>query len=148
MSQTKDEIAAERDALREQSEQLRGQLAAAGAGDRQPYKPQPFMLTEGARQELEATGLTTINGRQYTREQALAAAEDAGQTGIEIGEPKATAARPAPRPARAAVAGVDFVYPSVAPGQIDPAVAGTPGINGPAADVPAAVPAADVAAES
>ena len=132
MPETKDEIAAERDRLRADNEQLRGQLAAAGA-TRQPYRPIPFMLTEGARQELEMYGVATINGRQYTREEALAAAEAAGQTGIEIAEPS-VARKPTAPVQRGAVRGVDYVYPSVAPGLIDPEVAGMPGINGPAAE--------------
>jgi hypothetical protein len=58
------------------------------------------------------------------------------QSGVQIAEaPEATRVDPATLPARGpGVAGVDYVWPSVERGKIDPAVAGTPGISGPSAD--------------
>jgi hypothetical protein len=129
MAETKDDITAERDALRAENENLRGQLAAAGT-NRSAAPQHRFVLSEGNRAELVTYGVTNINGRRMTREDVEAELGD-GQHGVDLGE-----ATPvdAPVPARGgAVEGVDFIYPSVAPGQIDPAVAGLPGINGPAA---------------
>lgn len=129
MAETKDDITAERDALRAENENLRGQLAAAGA-NRANAPQHQFVLSEGNRAELVTYGVTNINGRRMTRED-VEAELGADQSAVELG---AAAPVDAPPPARtSAVEGVDFIYPSVAPGQIDPAVAGTPGINGPAA---------------
>jgi hypothetical protein len=129
VAETKEEITAERDQLRTEVEQLRGQLAAAGA--RVPAPQYTFQLSEGDRQELVQRGVVNIGGRRMTRED-VAAELSVDQLDVELGD-----ATPvdAPAPARTgAVEGVDFIYPSVAPGLIDPAVAGTPGINGPAAE--------------
>ena len=142
MSETKDEIAADRDRLQAENENLRGQLAAAGA---RAYAPaHRFQLSEGDRQELEIRGVVNIGGRLWTRDEVLAALAKAGpdasgnndQSGVQIAEaPAGTRIDPDTLPARTGpgVAGVDFVYPSVARGRIDPAVAGTPGVSGPAA---------------
>jgi hypothetical protein len=132
--ETKDQIAAERDTLRDENARLKAQLAAAGRGGYQPS--QRFQLSEGVRQELETYGVANINGVRMTREDVLGRLGD-DQSGVDIAEPDAAldqreavaARRTAP-----AVPGVDYVWPSVKPGQIDPAVAGTPGISGPAAD--------------
>jgi hypothetical protein len=130
MSETKEEIAAERDALRAENENLRGQLAAAGAVRPAPAEHR-FVLSEGARQELEMTGVTNVGGRLRTRDEVLAMLDD-DQAGVEIAEPPLEQARTSPQLREAAgVEGVDFVYPSVAPGVLDPAVAGQPGISGP-----------------
>lgn len=136
MSELKDEIAAERDALREENQRLRAQLTAAGspAGAYQPA--QRFQLSEGDRQELETYGVVNIRGRRMTREQVLAELGD-DQQDVPIGEPDPALDRSgdlAGQRPNAGIPGVDFIYPSVAPGLIDPAVAGTPGISGPAAD--------------
>jgi hypothetical protein len=76
---------------------------------------------------------------------------EAGQRGVKIKDaPEATKVTVEPDVNGPGVRGVDFIYPSVERGKIDPAVAGTPGINGPAADdKPAAdvVPADDLAGE-
>lgn len=138
MSETKDEIAAERDALRAENERLRGQLAAAGARPAVGVAaPQHLFLSEGDRQELEIRGVLNIGGRLMTREEVLAELGD-NQKGVEIADaPEGTRVDPAAVrkiQERPAILGVDYVYPSVEPGKIDPAVAGTPGINGPAAD--------------
>lgn len=127
MSETKEDIAAERDALRAENAELR--KAAAGRPATAPQVQHRFVLSEGDRQELVARGVVNINGRRMTREDVEAELGD-DQLDVDLGD-----AQPADteRPARAAVEGVDFIYPSVAPGLIDPAVAGTPGINGPAA---------------
>lgn len=135
MSETKDEIAAERDALRAENENLRGQLAAAGAArpGTAAAVQHRFTLSEGARQELELTGSTNIGGRLRTRDEVMAMLDDRHDR-VEIAETPADQIRPIPQLRDpAGIAGVDYVYPSVAPGVIDPAVAGTPGISGPAA---------------
>lgn len=59
MSETKDEIAAERDALRAENEQLRAQLQTAQTVPARPANPEPrFELSEGEREELQRTGVT------------------------------------------------------------------------------------------
>jgi hypothetical protein len=149
MAETKEEIAAERDRLRADNENLRGQLTAAGtapaAAGRAQAPQHTFQLSEGDRQELEAFGVVNIGGRLMTKadvEQAIAERGDGSQSGVEIADPadgSEAAARAAQADARTAegrgagIRGVDYVYPSVAPGLIDPAVAGVAGINGPAA---------------
>jgi hypothetical protein len=147
MSETKDDIAAERDALRAENERLRDQLAAAGAATvGRRYAPEHrFQLSEGDRQELEARGVVNIGGRLMTKadveaEIAKAGADAQGrndQSSVPIADaPASTRVDLDTLPARTGpgVAGVDFVYPSVERGKIDPAVAGTPGISGPPAD--------------
>lgn len=131
MAETKDDIAAERDRLRAENDRLKGQLAAAGAAQG-AYRPQQqFMLSEGDRQELALHGVVNVGGRLLTRDE-VAAKLSWEQRGLDLGD-----AEPIPgtvqAPRTSAVEGVDFIYPSVAPGLIDPAVAGTPGISGPPA---------------
>lgn len=135
MAETKEEIAAERDALRAENENLRGQLAAAGV--RRTVPQHTFMLTEGQRQELEATGLTVVGGREVTIAEVREMLPES-QSNVVIEDPRHPQ-RPLPVARREAVRGVDFIYPSVAPRQIDPEVAGTPGISGPAAGTVPAV---------
>lgn len=133
MTEILKDVAAERDALRAENENLRGQLSAASAtrpGVAAPVQHQ-FVLNEGQRQELIANGVANVGGRLLTAEQVRAKLGP-DQQGVEIPDAKTTIEVPPARD-RTAVAGVDFVYPSVAPGEIDPKVAGTPGINGPAA---------------
>lgn len=142
MSETKDQIAAERDQLRAENENLRGQLSAAGAG--RAYQPAAqFILSEGNRQELLQHGVTTIGGRRATREQVAEATRgNPTYANVDLGD-RDPDPQPAGRPV-AGVPGVDFVYPSVAPGLIDPDVAGLPGISGPpATEADLAPPAAD-----
>lgn len=132
MAQTKEEIAADRQRLLEENARLRAQLTAAG---RSPVAApeHTFMLSEGDRQDLELHGGVSIGGRYMTAAEVRAAMAEADvQHGVPISEPEvAPAGQPAPaKPAN--VRGFDYVYPSVAHGYIDPAVAGTPGINGPA----------------
>jgi hypothetical protein len=140
MAETKEEIAAERDDLREQNERqtaeienLRGQLAASGAAARTYAPSQQFALSEGDRQELVQRGVVNIGGRRMSREQVAAALPDS-YANVDLGtaEPADGDLQDAER---SKIRGVDFVYPSVEPGLIDPKVAGTPGINGPSADV-------------
>jgi hypothetical protein len=131
------EVAAERDALRAENENLRGQLAAAGAA--RPGQAAPvqhtFQLSEGDRQELEIRGVINVGGRLVTTAEVREMlGED--QKGVKIAEaPEGTRVDPAliQKVTGPGVAGVDFVYPSVERGKIDPAVAGTPGISGPPA---------------
>jgi hypothetical protein len=134
MPETKEDIAAERDRLQAENENLRGQLAAASVPARGPAAPQhTFILTEDARQQLVTSGVAYTGGRVMTRDQVvslLGARADAYDLGdVEPAEPVQPEAAP-----RVGIRGFDYVYPSIAPGVIDPAVAGTPGINGPSAD--------------
>jgi hypothetical protein len=139
MSETKEEIAAERDALRAEvdtlnaeRDRLAGELAAAGAG-RRPAAQHTFQLSQGQLTELESFGVTNVDGVQHTTEEVRGMLTG-DQAGLEIAEASAPAAAPAVAVDRGEPRyGVDFVYPSVEPGKIDPAVAGTPGISGPAA---------------
>lgn len=137
MTENVKDVTAQRDALLAENENLRGQLAAAGAsrpGQSAPVQHK-FQLSEGDRQELEIRGVINVGGRMMTKQDVEAAMAKAGQRGVTIKDaPEATRVDLGPEARRSAVPGVDFVYPSVAPGQIDPAVAGTPGISGPAAD--------------
>lgn len=135
MSELKEDVIAERDALRAENENLRGQLAAAGVarpGIAAPVEHR-FTLSEGARQELELTGSTNVGGRLRTRAEVMEMLDDRHER-VEIAEPPAEQVRQVPTLRDpAGIEGVDYVWPSVAPGVIDPAVAGTPGISGPAA---------------
>lgn len=153
MSELKDDIATERDALRERVGQLEEENATLRAGapavGRASVPQHQFVLSEGDRQELELNGRVNIGGKLLTKADVvakMAAADNGGrndQSGVEISDPEpgSPAALNADRvnTERARVGGrgvegVDYVWPSVAPGEIDPAVAGTPGISGPAAD--------------
>jgi hypothetical protein len=141
-------------AAQAENENLRGQLVAATglATAGRTYQPaQTFFLSEGDRQELERHGVANIGGRLMTVDQVRAElAKSDTQSGVEIGDPKpgtdrreiAKAALSQP----ANIRGVTYVYPSVADGLIDPAVAGTPGITGPAGKR-SDVPPADVESE-
>jgi hypothetical protein len=132
-TETKEEIAAERDRLRAENENLRGQLTASGvtrtAGTAAPAA-HTFQLSEGDRQELATTGLVNVGGRAMTRDEVRAALGK-DQQNIDLGTAEPTYVPPAGR--STGVEGVDYIYPSVSPGFIDPNVAGTPGISGPAA---------------
>lgn len=139
MAETKDDIAAERDALREENERLKEQLTAAGrpAG---PVMPQQiFELSEGDRQELVTRGAANINGRLRGRDEVREMLGDS-QRELDLGsgpvDPAMQALLDRQGP-REGVPGVTHVWPSVEPGKIDPAVAGTPGISGPAAETEA-----------
>lgn len=121
--------------LRAENERLRGQLAAAGARTDNVPAPKPY-LTEGERQDLITFGVTTDvhTGRRLNLHEARekypdAELSDASDTAVANADRDRNEATP-----RGAVRGVDYVWPSVEPGKIDPAVAGTPGISGPSAD--------------
>lgn len=142
MSETKDEIAAERDQLAAENEQLRSQLAAIGAAaPGQAATPQhTFQLSEGDRQELGIRGVVNIGGRLMTKEMVEAKLGD-DQRDVDIPDAPEGTRVPAQMIAEAdararsgGIRGVDFVYPSVQPGGIDPKIAGTPGISGPPAE--------------
>lgn len=115
---------------------LRAQLAVAGRPAGAVAPEHTFQLSEGDRQELEIRGVINYGGRVMTKDDVEKAMARSGQRGVEIAD--------APAETRVAldpsvdmgpgIRGIDFVYPSVERGKIDPAVAGTPGINGPAAD--------------
>ena len=129
MAQTKEQ-------LQKENEALRAQLAAVGGG-RVAAPAHTFQLSEGDRQDLELYGVINYGGRQLTKADVEAEMAKAGQRGVEIADaPDATRVQvdPARMAAGPGQRGIDFVYPSVERGLIDPAVAGTPGINGPAAD--------------
>jgi hypothetical protein len=138
MSETKDQIADERDRLREENQRLRAQLAEASATTAGgAYRPaQQFVLSEGDRQELEMRGTVNVGGRMRTADEVRDMMGERGAD-VPIGEPSEALDRRGDvqgQRVNAGIPGVDFVYPSVAPGVIDPSVAGTPGINGPSAD--------------
>jgi hypothetical protein len=141
MAETKDKIAADRDRLATENVALKAQLEAAGRPG--PTTQHVFQLSEGDRQELEIRGVVAIGGRLMTKADVEKAMAEAGQKGVKIKDAppetavKITDSTPGRGPG---VEGVDYIYPSVERGKIDPAVAGTPGISGPAAD---AKPAAD-----
>lgn len=69
MAETKDDITAERDALRAENERLRAQIAAASVAT--VPAPKPF-LTEAERQDLVTFGVTTDvhTGRRLNLHQA------------------------------------------------------------------------------
>lgn len=155
VDELKEEIRSERDQLRDENDNLRAEIARlreAGAGVTAVGRAQvqhTFLLTEGDRLELEQRGVANINGRLMTRDEVLDklahtgavrtlpdGREQGDQSGVEIGEVAEGADQGAIEAARKAahreaVYGVDYIYPSVAPGVIDPAVAGQSGINGP-----------------
>lgn len=112
----------ERDRLIAENEQLRGQLAAAGATGRREFQAQarrPF-LSEGERQELALYGETNspFTGERLTTEQVRAElAESDTQREVEIPDPVVPRQAPA-RKDRTPIGGVDYVYPSVAPGRL------------------------------
>jgi hypothetical protein len=138
VSETKDDIAAERDQLRAENETLRNQLAATAqpAGAAQPQHR--FFLSEGDRQALELQGWVSIGGRVFTADDVRKALVGTEQEGVEIADPPADATVPTMPVRGPAVLGVTHVYPSVEPGKIDPALLGFPGINQAATpDVPA-----------
>jgi hypothetical protein len=125
--------------LRAENVRLRAELEAAGA-TRTATPRFTFQLSEGDRQELELRGVVSIGGRLMTKADVEAAMADAGQRGVTIADaPEATRIDPGTLQGRTGpgVEGTDYVYPSVERGKIDPKVAGTPGISGPAADAPA-----------
>jgi hypothetical protein len=105
--------------LRAENERLRGQLAASGADNRlsQNRATRPF-LSEGERQDLELNGVTNS---PFTGERLTAQGE-----GVETVRDPQTAALPPVRTTgdRPGVEGFDFVYPSVAPGVLDPKLTG------------------------
>lgn len=137
MAETKDEIAAERDSLRARVSELQAQVAAGG---RVVAPRQTFTLSEGDRQDLVANGVVNVAGRLRTRAE-VADLLGPDQAGVDLGDrdpSPAVAAALKQQRAQGTTPGVDFVYPSVEAGGIDPALAGTPGISGPAAgDAPA-----------
>jgi len=124
MAETKEEIAAERDQLRAELERTQGELAAARAGGASQARvtmvgrPE-FGLSEGERQALEANGVanSAFDGR-------LLLADDYGiEVKTDLARRNIEHAREAAAKANAgtgAIWGVDFVYPSVAPGVLDP----------------------------
>jgi hypothetical protein len=134
MAETKDDVTAERDALRAEVARLREVLATQPAGS-SAAAPQRFVLSEGDRQELVARGVASIGGRLLTRDQVRERLESE-QADVELGDGPVDPALVRLTTAtgdRQPVYGVTHVYPSLEPGGIDPKVAGTPGISGPPA---------------
>jgi hypothetical protein len=118
---------AELQALRAENDRLKGQLAQATARTANVAPAKPY-LTEGERQELITFGRSgDLNLK--TAKAKFPEADLSGAT--EIARKASTEDETTVE--RAGIRGFDFVYPSVAPGKIDPEVAGLPGINGPAA---------------
>lgn len=140
MAESKADLEQRVQQLEEDNDRLRGQLAAAGARPAS-VAPAPFVLTEGDRQQLEATGFATIGGRVLlTEEVRELLGADSGVEIRDVSETQRAAAESTVRALRVGtgaeqqgIRGVTHVWPSVEPGGIDPAVAGTPGISGPAA---------------
>lgn len=128
---TKEELEQQNVDLLAENELLRAQLAATPAAGAPNVAQHRFQLSEGERQDLVANGVVNKDGRAMTREDVEAElGEDQQNVDLGDAEPPAGFRRPADR---SAIRGVDYVWPSVEPGKIDPAVAGTPGINGPSA---------------
>jgi hypothetical protein len=130
----RDRLAAENDQLAVENDQLKARLQAAmDQAGRTPAVVAPahrFQLSEGDRQELAARGELNVGGRMRTADEVRGMlGED--QQGVDLGDAEPPAHPDLIRPA--GIRGVDYVWPSVAPGEIDPAVAGTPGISGPPA---------------
>lgn len=121
--------------LRAENEQLRGSLAASGARPAANAPAALPFLTEGQRQELLTFGQTARAGGGPLL--SLSEARDLwpdAELDDATDQAKATDERLRTEVVeRAGIRGFDYVYPSVAPGVLDPAVVGTPGISGTAA---------------
>lgn len=115
--------------LRRENAQLRAQLSAAG---RVRAPAHTFQLSEGDRQELLVSGFVNINGVRRSREEVAEMLEPA-QEGVDLGDKDPVDGQGMGPVERSAIRGVDYIWPSVEPGFIDPDVAGTPGVNGPSA---------------
>lgn len=110
MSETKDDIAAERDALRAENEELRAllartDLAAAGIA---PVPQHRFVLSEGERQELAIRGVVAVGGKLRTADQIRDMLGD-DQQDIDLGT-----ATPPPlageQPSAGSVPGLDVIH--------------------------------------
>ena len=117
MSETKDDIAAQRDALVAENERLKGELASSRAGGASPAMvtlaaPDPNFLCEGDRQALEVNGVvnSATTGRQ------LLASDFGIEVKTEQGRENLRRAQAQTTQEREGIRGVDFVYPSVARG--------------------------------
>lgn len=147
MAPTKDELEAENAQLREELDRTRGQLTEARAGlggvQRVTFPTSPgFQLSEGIRQDLEQQGVARDPN---TGAELLASDFDvevrtaAGRLNLEQAQQRR--AKLGDRPG---IRGVDYVYPSVAPGvlaadaPVRGAVADTTRIEGVHDDTPAA----------
>jgi hypothetical protein len=142
MAETKEQIAAQRDKLASENTILRAQLAAAGRPAGVTPAQHTFQLSQGDLSDLERNGWMWSGAQVMTVADVRAALRGTPQEDIKIVEPDNPQV---PRPVEPTnIRGFDYTYPSVSRGLIDPALAGTPGINGPAADVKPAEPAEDV----
>lgn len=114
-------------ALRAENDRLKGQLAQATARTANVAPAKPY-LTEGERQELitfgRSGGLNLKTAAKKFPEADLSGTTEVARKASTEDELKGE---------RSSIRGFDFVYPSVAPGVLDPAVVGEPGITGPAA---------------
>lgn len=140
MTENIKDVAAERDALRAQLSELvverdalRRKLTAAGTVGRVAAPAHTFQLSQAQLSELEIYGVTNVDGVQRTTAEVRGMLTG-NQSRIKIKDASNPQEPVRAGGERSAVYGVDYVYPSVAPGKIDPAVAGTPGISGPSAD--------------
>jgi hypothetical protein len=114
---TKAALEVERDALQAKVEQLQGELASARAGGGSPAlvtlaAPDPNFLSEGDRQAMEINGVvnSAVTGRELLASDfGITVKTEEGRRNLE----RAQARTPQER---AGIRGVDFVYPSVAPG--------------------------------
>jgi hypothetical protein len=112
--QTNEEIAAERDRLQAENEQLKAQLSAVGAGTTQAAAPaHTFQLSEADRQELEQRGWINYRGTVMTTDDVRRAlGKDQGK--VKIKDAPKDAPKPPTLPTRNPVAGVDYVPPATA----------------------------------
>lgn len=122
MTETKADLEARVADLEAERDQLHGQLAAATAATPGPVQAAPRrpFLSEAERAELELRGQTTspFTGEPLTRDQVLEElAQSDDQQGVEIAEPSPGLVAELPKTReRKPIEGVDYIWPSVAPG--------------------------------